>query len=139
MEDTTPSGAHTPNCPATSCDSVTGNAVAGPAIGVAKSTLCNEVLDCVRDSGCAAGGVSLFNCYCGAADPTACLTAPLGACKTQLQRGLETTDFNTIVHRIGDVTFGGGKAMDRVNCEQQVCDNTADGNPSSATNPSECF
>jgi hypothetical protein len=138
-ENTTPPGAHAPNCPATSCDNVTGVAAAGPSAGVAKSNLCNEVLDCVRKSNCAQGGVSLFNCYCGAADPTTCLTAPKGACVTQLQAGLETTDFNTIQQRIGDVTFGGGKAMDRVNCDQQVCDNTPDGNPSSPTDHSACF
>jgi len=138
-ENTTPPGAHGVNCPQVSCTLVTGNATAGAASGQPRSTLCNKTLDCVRDSNCAAGQNSLFNCYCGAADATTCLTAPAGACVAQLQASLETTDFNTIQQRIGDPTFGGGQAMNRIFCDQQTCDTTADGKPSSATDHSQCF
>jgi hypothetical protein len=128
------------NCPMTSCDLVPGNASAGPATGIPRAQLCNEVLDCVRDSECAAGGNLPIKCYCGTANPTQCSAGQgNGACKAVLERGLETTDFNTIASRIGNISFGGGKAMDRINCDQTFCDNTVDGNPSSATNPSECF
>lgn len=128
------------NCPATSCDNVIGNAAAGPASGVARAQLCNEVLDCVRDSGCAAGGNLPIRCYCGTANPTQCSAGQgNGACKAQIERGLETTDFNSIASRFGNTAFGAGKAMDRINCDQTFCDNTATGQPSGPTDPSECF
>jgi hypothetical protein len=119
---------------------VTGNATAGSAMGQPRAKLCNEVLDCVRDSGCAAGGKLPINCYCGAVTEAVCSSGGgIGACKAVLEAGLETTDFNTITSRLGNTLYGGGKAMDRINCDQTFCDDTTNGLASSPTNPSECF
>ena len=105
------------------CDNATGNASAGPASGVAKSALCNETLDCVRDSGCAADGqVLLKSCYCGTASVSNCTAGQgNGPCKAVLDRSLETTSFTEISNRIGNAAYGGGLAMKRVDCDQGFC------------------
>ena len=100
------------------CNQVTGNTAAGKS----KSALCNDTLDCVRDSGCAAGGNGIIKCYCGTANATDCQNGLAnGACKTQLEQGLETTVFMQISQRLKSPQYGAGVAMARVDCEQQVC------------------
>jgi hypothetical protein len=84
--------------------------------------MCNEVLDCVRDSGCATGGNAPVKCYCGTANATDCQNGLAnGACKAELERGLETVTFGQITQRLKNVSFGGGIAMARIDCEQTVC------------------
>ncbi len=106
-----------------SCSTLSGNAAAGPALGTPKANLCNEVLDCVRDSGCASNGNSLIHCYCGTANSTDCqvATSANGACKTQIERGLETTTFAQISMRLKMLQYGGGFALSRIDCDQQAC------------------
>jgi len=98
-------------------------AVTTPA-GAPKAPLCNEVLDCVRDSGCAANGnPALKNCYCGTATVQQCNAGQgNGACKAELERALEATDFATVSQRVGNTLYGGGVAMKRVDCDQSFCD-----------------
>jgi hypothetical protein len=105
------------------CGSAVGNAPAGtPGAGTPRLNLCSAVLDCVRDSGCAAGGNNILNCYCGTATVQQCQTGQAkGICKTELERGLETTVFNDILAHFKDGTYGGGVAMARIDCEQNVC------------------
>lgn len=105
------------------CGTAVGNAAAGsPAAGTPKSLLCNETLDCVRDSGCAAGGNAPIKCYCGTANAADCQAGlGNGACKAQLEKSLETTAFATIAQRIGNTGFGGGIAMARIDCDQTFC------------------
>ena len=93
------------------------------AVGSSRSVLCNEVLDCVRDSGCAANGnPALKNCYCGAATVQQCNAGQgIGACKAQLERALEATDFATVSQRVGNTLYGGGVAMKRIDCDQSFC------------------
>ena len=104
------------------CNSFAGNAAAdGPAAGAAKSAMCNEVLDCVRTTGCAVGN-GIIKCYCGTANAQDCQSGHAnGACKKQLERGLEGTTFMQIARHLKDPKFGGGMAMARIDCEQQVC------------------
>ena len=93
-------------------------------VGARKVPLCNEVLDCVRDSGCAANGnPALKSCYCGTATISQC-TSGLGngPCKAELERALETTDFATVSQRVGNSLYGGGVAMRRIDCDQSFCD-----------------
>ncbi|MET0791003.1 MAG: hypothetical protein ABW061_05735, partial [Polyangiaceae bacterium] len=46
------------------CSQISGNAAVGtPGAGIPKANLCNETLDCIRDSKCAAGGNGLIKCY----------------------------------------------------------------------------
>jgi hypothetical protein len=104
------------------CNSLAGNAAAeSPAAGSAKSALCNEVLDCVRTTGCAVGN-GIIKCYCGTANAQDCQSGHAnGACKKQLERGLEGTTFLHLARHLKDPKLGGGMAMARVDCEQQVC------------------
>ncbi len=99
------------------------NPVSTP-VGAPRAPLCNEVLDCVRDSGCAAGGrPALTSCYCGTASVSQC-NAGLGngLCKAEIERALEATDFSTVASRAGLTQYGGGVAMSRVDCDQGFCD-----------------
>jgi hypothetical protein len=74
------------------CESLQGNAKAGPAAGTARSDLCQETLDCVRRTKCHAMG-SLVECYCGTAiDHGTCYatkTEAAGPCKKEFDRSLE--------------------------------------------------
>ena len=105
------------------CSQISGNAASGsPAAGVPKANLCNETLDCVRDSGCASGGNGIIKCYCGTANTNDCQNGLAnGACKAQIERGLETTTFAQLTQRLKSPQFGGGIAMARVDCDQQAC------------------
>jgi len=105
------------------CFQLSGNAAAGtPGAGKPKAQLCNETLDCVRDSGCAAGGNGIIKCYCGTANAADCQNGLAnGACKAEIERGLETTAFAQISQRLKSPQFGGGIALARIDCEQQVC------------------
>ena len=105
------------------CFQAVGNAAAGsPAAGTPKAYLCNAVLDCVRDSGCAEGGNSIIKCYCGTANATGCQNGlGNGACKAEIERSLETVTFAQIVQRLKNPSYGGGVALARVDCEQQLC------------------
>jgi hypothetical protein len=95
-------------------------------VGSPKAPLCNEVLDCVRDSGCAADGQpALRSCYCGSATGPNC-NAGLGngPCKAELERALEATDFATISQNVGKLLYGGGVAMKRIDCDNSFCPDT---------------
>jgi hypothetical protein len=105
------------------CGQVAGNAAAGtPGAGIPRLNLCNEVLDCVRDSGCAAGGRAPILCYCGTANISDCQNGLAnGACKAELERGLESVSFAQITQRLKNPQFGGGLAMVRIDCDQVAC------------------
>jgi len=95
-------------------------------VGAAKAPLCNEVLDCVRDSGCAANGQpALKTCYCGTATVPQCNAGQgNGACKAELERALEATDFATVSQNVGKLLYGGGVAMKRIDCDNSFCPST---------------
>ena len=97
-----------------------------PGAGVPKAQLCNEVLDCVRDSGCAVDNsrppFSPIKCYCGTASVVDCQNGlGNGVCKAEIERGLETTVFGQILQRLKSPQFGGGLAIARVDCDAQIC------------------
>jgi len=105
------------------CSQLTTNAATGsPAAGVPKANLCNEVLDCVRDTGCATAGNAIIKCYCGTANAADCQNGlGNGVCKTEIERGLETTTFTQITQRLKSPQYGGGVALARIDCEQEAC------------------
>jgi hypothetical protein len=112
------------NTPATcaaysNCDAATGDA----ADGTPKSQLCQQTLDCVRDSGCASDGrPPLKFCYCGTANVGDCTSGKAnGPCKAVLEKSLEGKTFAEIAQRIGNTSFGGGMAMKRIDCDQVFC------------------
>jgi hypothetical protein len=109
------------------CEDQTGTATAGPASGTANQALCLADLSCVLPpaNSCARGpsgghlGAALGPCYCGPADVgVACLsgTAQNGACKTQIENGLETTDPSAISRGLAAPTTPGGVANQIVKC-----------------------
>ena len=105
------------------CGQLSGNGAAGtPGAGIPKINMCNETLDCVRDSGCAAGGNGIIKCYCGTANVADCQSGLAnGACKAEIERGLETTLFSQISLRLKSPQYAAGIAMARVDCEQSSC------------------
>jgi hypothetical protein len=66
-------------------------ALAGPAMGIAKTQLCDALLKCVHKSNCVD-----TDCYCGTGvDPNACEAmgfTPTGACITEIENASESTD-----------------------------------------------
>lgn len=99
---------------------LSGNAIEGPALGTPRPALYNEVLDCVRDTHCATG--LIIDCYCGTASGAACDAGNgNGACRTQIERGVETTNPSDVQARLTNLTLGGGLAMARVQCDQNNC------------------
>ncbi len=89
-------------------------AAGGPAGGTLRSTLYNEVLDCVRRTHCDAG--QLADCYCGNVTAAACVAGEAaGVCKTALERGLETRDPTQLFSRYQDTLYAGGRVMFRRN------------------------
>ncbi|MEI9941178.1 MAG: hypothetical protein WDO69_28505 [Pseudomonadota bacterium] len=95
-------------------------------VGTSKAMLCNEVLDCVRDTHCAAGGVpTLSACYCGTVSQADCSNGlGNGLCKAEIDRSLEAQNFSTVVQHAGQTFYGGGVAMSRVDSDQSYCDST---------------
>lgn len=103
-----------------STSGLTANAAEGPAVGTPRARLYNEVLDCVRDTHCAAG--LPIDCYCGTASGPACDAGNgNGVCRTAIERGLETTNPADINARLTNLTLGGGLALARVSCDQAAC------------------
>lgn len=97
-----------------------GAAVEGPATGVKRVALHNEVLDCVRDTNCAAN--TPLDCYCGTVSSAQCdAGSGNGLCKIPIERGLETTNPTEISNRLSNVTLGGGLALARVACDLNNC------------------
>jgi hypothetical protein len=109
--------AQTNGCLPPSCESLTGNAAAGPASGQPKAKLCLDTLQCVVSTKCAASG-SGTPCFCGTASGAACLGAGAanGPCLSQETAGLETTDPSAVATGFGDTTKGGGLANALVQC-----------------------
>jgi hypothetical protein len=58
------------------------------------------------------------DCYCGTASGVACLdpSGPNGACKSQVERGLETTQPSTIAANFTNFNFASGRAFLLVQC-----------------------
>jgi hypothetical protein len=97
---------------------IMGNAAAGPAAGVSKLTLALDTLECVEATHPTCASALVGNCYCGTASGTACLAVgnPNGVCKTQTERGLETTDPPTIAQQFTNTSLGAGVAYFLVQC-----------------------
>jgi hypothetical protein len=99
---------------------LSGNATEGPAQGVSRKALYNEVLDCVHDTHCASG--LIVDCYCGTVSSSQCDAGNgNGACRASIERGVETTNPSDVQARLTNLTLGGGLAMARVACDQNNC------------------
>ncbi len=98
------------------CNTMPGNADAGPAMGRPKSQLCMETLDCLIKSRCV-NRLTAMQCYCGTAFSVDCLSgAGNGSCKRKLEVGMETTNSSTVLTKYDDKEKGAGVAIDLAMC-----------------------
>ena len=104
------------------------NATAGPAAGKPKTTLCQQLLQCVHHTNCT-GGADIDNqaqCYCGAGVPfSQCLMpgfVPSGACDTQIENALEVSVFTSSVGNFKNNCLANGAAFDIYDfCDSNCC------------------
>jgi hypothetical protein len=103
------------------CRVITGNATSGPAKGTSKAQLCTDTLACLLTSGCY---VKPTTCYCKDAPfaiiyPQMCRPPSddlVGPCKDVLERGTESTDFDTIMASLTDDTKGAALGLSLIQC-----------------------
>src|SRR5262249_12247206 len=85
-------------------------------------TLCNDLMDCVRRSNCAANGV--LGCYCGSVDVATCQSGGgNGVCKSQIEAGQKTTNPTLIINNYEDVSTPAGAVMSLIDCDRSFCKN----------------
>lgn len=101
------------------CEKETGNAKAGPAAGVSRKQLCTELLDCLYGTKCAADDP--IDCYCGTSGQACQSGAGNGACRDQIERGLESKEYADIAAHYGDPKLAGGTAMVRMDGARAKC------------------
>ena len=100
------------------------NATVGPATDMPKTTLCQQLLQCIHQTNCTGGPVvdNKLQCYCGAGvSVSECLMpdfVPSGACDTQIEAALEVTVFATSNKNSADLCLAYGAAIDIY----EVCD-----------------
>jgi len=104
------------------CGDLTGTFNAGAQAGTADPTLCLATLACILRTSCAAGGVSVDNCYCGPTHAgSACAAAGSavdGACLTPEVNGLgfDVSDNTDILKNFDDNTRPAGMANQTFQC-----------------------
>lgn len=116
------------------CETLEGEALAGPGAGELKRDLCIKVLNCVRESKCVQkvrvndmDSYLEVACLCGDVSTPdkvdACLasTAPQGVCKDVIAAGAETTMTVDVAARFTDPTYATGAAFSLVQCDKRVC------------------
>ncbi len=101
------------------CKNETGTAKDGPAAGVARQELCTDLLNCIYATKCAADDP--IDCYCGTAGDACIKGEGNGVCRVQVERALETKEFNVVGARYGDTRFAGGVAMTRMDAARAKC------------------
>lgn len=88
---------------------------------------CNDVVQCVRQTGCAtSGGFSLADCFCGdGVDVNTCLGQQVsevtGACKEIIAQGTESTNVQEIAERFSDAAYATGRAVQLLQCDHLGC------------------
>lgn len=91
--------------------------------GRAKAEVCADILQCVRDSGCAANAAE--DCYCGGLDVGTCAATPLasvtGACKDLIAEGADSDVSLTIASRFVNPAYATGTAFRLLRCDDQSC------------------
>jgi hypothetical protein len=107
------------------CDDLSGTVPAGAAAGAGTSleTDCLDLLTCELQSKCGKGNT--LDCYCGVGvNSTTCKTSQIGACVSEEQVGLESTDPNFIQANatLFSNVNGGVAANVILNCAKNNCD-----------------
>lgn len=106
------------------CSVLSGTATDGFRKGASRVQLCEEVLACVRKTGCAPGARGVgHECYCGGDDVQKCITeaTPHGPCKEVIEAAGESNSPMEVGKRWGNHEFAVGAAFRRVRCEAQRC------------------
>jgi hypothetical protein len=98
------------------CDDLAGNAAAGPAAGQSKTSLCLALLACELSTTCAGGVNGTSDCYCGTVGDTCFTAGGDGMCKSDEEKGLESTTPATIEGSYSTTSLGGGRANALVQC-----------------------
>ncbi|HVW23777.1 MAG TPA: hypothetical protein VHC69_00305 [Polyangiaceae bacterium] len=116
-QDNAPGGPNDPNgAPGLlELDALTGVASAGPGAGTSNLQLALNELACIfpprttSPNSCAAGAVS--DCYCGDSGSNCSGTTADGVCRSQIEAGTETTDFNTLAQQLANPALPGGLSV----------------------------
>ncbi len=107
------------------CSALSGNAEDGPSKGLqSRASLCEQVLACVRKTGCAPGARGVgYECYCGNDDVQKCITQATanGPCRDVIEAAAESTSPMTVGQRWGKQEFALGAAFRRVRCAADHC------------------
>ncbi|HTQ05707.1 MAG TPA: DUF4215 domain-containing protein [Polyangiaceae bacterium] len=125
------------------CFGLTGDAQAGPKTGIARSSLCDDLLTCVRTTDCdlavrtteGVTGAFIENCYCGTSGAH-CFdgaAAPNGSCLAEVEAALESTNPNEIAGRLDGSNTDYpivGLVRDLLACEGTSCTTDCDRTPS---------
>jgi hypothetical protein len=104
------------------CGDLSATFNAGAQAGTADSTLCLATLSCILQTSCAAGGVSVDNCYCGPTHAgSVCASAGSavdGACLTPEVNGLgfDVSDNTDILKNFDDNTRPAGMINQTFQC-----------------------
>lgn len=124
------------------CFALEGEAEAGPAAGTARSTLCDRLLTCVRETGCdlatretlGVSGAFMENCFCGTSGDHCFdgLAEPNGSCANEVGAALETTSAGELLARFdGDLehypVFAAVRSL--LGCEDASCSTDCERTP----------
>ncbi len=101
----------------------------GPEAGTAKTTLCQDLLKCIHQTGCAGDiyTVDVQACYCGAGvSLSTCQSTtftPTGVCKDQVEAALEFSVATPAVFGAwADICRANGAAIELIdNCDSNCC------------------
>ena len=100
-----------------------------PVGGASGSQACYDVLRCVYQTHCDdAPGIGVGKCFCGSLPSSACQVAPLtgpgspdGACAALMAASLQAATSVDVLRRLSDLSFPGGWALRRFECEKALC------------------
>jgi hypothetical protein len=99
----------------------------------ADQAICYDVQACIRTTGCGNGANSFTSCFCGTLSTPMCQSAPdsgagspSGACAPIIRQAMLAPGENSITNqqvleRLLDVSYPGGAAITRWNCDKVKC------------------
>jgi hypothetical protein len=107
-------------CEASKCDVLFGQTGAWGCAGLtgAAKANCVDLLNCIRNSHCAAASSNAQACYCGTASDAGCLSGSAnGVCKTQYETAAGTTDAGVIASLLSDPSSPVGLVDNEISCD----------------------
>lgn len=106
------------------CDKAEGTATTGPGMGMPRKLLCEELVACAQQTGCAAK--NLYSCFCGSLSRDECLATTSifdieGPCADQYAAAAEATTPAQFFEQAQDARFASGPAYALLECDQKLC------------------